>query len=218
MTHTWVAYYRVSTLRQGESGLGIEAQKAAVHAYLRNQPGSVIGEFVETESGKKAANRPQLQSALALCRTAKATLIIAKLDRLARNVHFVSGLLESGVNFVAVDQPTKDRFMLHVQAAFAEEEARRISVRTKEALAAARQRGVILGATGKAMGERLRKQAMERALALAPLIEEIKGDGFVTVRQIQQELNRRRIPSPKGATWHIPTLYFTLRRIKMQQA
>ena len=163
----WVAYYRVSTQRQGESGLGLDAQRTVVQTFLSGRGGEVVGEFTETESGKKASNRPQLQAAMDVCRKQRATLVIAKLDRLARNVHFISGLMESGVDFVAVDQPTKDRFMLHVQAAFAEEEARRISMRTKEALAAAKRRGTDIGATGRALAARHKAEAIERALRCA---------------------------------------------------
>src|ERR1044072_5868190 len=133
-TPRWVAYYRVSTAKQGASGLGLEAQTEAVTHFVAGRGGEIVAAFTETESGKKASNRPELIAALALCRKRRATLVIAKLDRLARNVHFISGLLESNVLFVAADQPTKDRFMLHLQAAFAEEEGRRISLRTKEAL------------------------------------------------------------------------------------
>lgn len=209
----WVCYYRVSTQRQGASGLGLEAQNEAVTRYITEKGGRIVGEFTETESGKKASNRPELQGALELCRKQKATLAIAKLDRLARNVHFISGLLESGVNFVAVDQPMKDRFMLHVQAAFAEEEARRISIRTKEALAAAKRRGVIIGATGREKAKRYKAEAVERALALVPVIEELRAHGFVQVRQIRDELNRRRVPSPGGGRWHLPTTHRQLVRI-----
>jgi DNA invertase Pin-like site-specific DNA recombinase len=119
----WVCYYRVSTLRQGQSGLGLEAQQESVGRFVRERGGEIIAEFTETESGRKAVNRPELQQALELCRKHRATLRIAKLDRLARNLAFIAGLLETNVEFVAVDLPTKDRFMLHLQAAFAEEEA-----------------------------------------------------------------------------------------------
>jgi hypothetical protein len=139
----WVCYYRVSTQRQGISGLGLDAQRAAVGQFLRERGGTILAEVTETESGKKASNRPELQRALELCRKHRATLCIAKLDRLARNLAFIAGLLESNVEFVAADNPTKDRFMLHLQAAFAEEEGRRISLRTKEALAAAKRRGIV---------------------------------------------------------------------------
>jgi DNA invertase Pin-like site-specific DNA recombinase len=140
-------------------------------------------------------------------------LWFAKLDRLARNVHFISGLLESGVNFVAVDQPMKDRFMLHVQAAFAEEEARRISVRTKEALAAAKRRGVVIGVTGRERAKKLKAEAIERARSLAPLVAEIREIGLTKTRQIRDELNRRGIPSPGGGKWHLPTTHRTLTRL-----
>jgi len=208
-----LCYYRVSTQRQGQSGLGLEAQHQEVKLYIDAKRGTIIAEFTETESGKKASNRPELLQALELCRKQKATLAIAKLDRLARNVHFISGLLEAGVNFVAVDQPMKDRFMLHVQAAFAEEEARRISVRTKEALAAAKKRGVVLGATGRVRAQRLKREAVLRAQALAPLIAEIRGMGLTQVRQIRDELNQRGVPGPGGGRWHLPTTHRTLARL-----
>jgi len=209
----WVCYYRVSTVRQGESGLGLDAQKQAVETYIRLHGGTMVAQFTETESGKKASNRPELQSALELCRRKRATLVIAKLDRLARNVHFISGLLESNVNFVAVDQPTKDRFMLHLQAAFAEEEARKISVRTKEALAAAKRRGVEIGATGRARAKQYKREAVQRAQEIRLLVEELHANGFTEVRQVRDELNRRGIPSPGGAKWHIPTVHRTLKRL-----
>ena len=174
----WIAYYRVSTQRQGESGLGLDAQRTVVKTFLSGRGGEVVAEFTETESGKKASNRPQLQVAMEVCRKQRATLVIAKLDRLARNVHFISGLMESGVDFVAVDQFTKDRFMLHVQAAFAEEEARRISMRTKEALAAAKRRGTNIGATGRALAARHKAEAIERARALAPVVALIRAQRF----------------------------------------
>jgi DNA invertase Pin-like site-specific DNA recombinase len=143
-TGNFVAYYRVSTDKQGASGLGLEAQQAAVQSYLNGGRWRLVAEFTEVESGKRN-NRPRLAEALAVCRRRKATLVIAKLDRLARNVHFISGLLETGVNFVATDCPNDDRFMLHIRAAIAEDEARKISNRTKAALAAAKARGVELG-------------------------------------------------------------------------
>jgi DNA invertase Pin-like site-specific DNA recombinase len=213
----YVCYYRVSTQRQGQSGLGLEAQHEAVKRYIATRAGIVVAEFTETESGKKANNRPELMRALDLCRKQKVTLAIAKLDRLARNVHFISGLLETGVDFVAVDQPMKDRFMLHVQAAFAEEEARRISVRTKEALAAAKKRGVVLGITGAVRARRLQREAILRAKALAPVLAEIHAAGFTRVRQIRDELNQRGVPSPGGGRWHLPTTHRTLLRLRRHE-
>lgn len=137
MQQNCITYYRVSTQRQSDSGLGLDAQRYATENYLKTIGGVIQEEFIEVESGKRS-NRPQLLSALRACKETGATLLIAKLDRLARNVHFISGLLESGVRFVAVDMPTADRFTLHIYAAMAEEEGRRISERTRAALAAAK--------------------------------------------------------------------------------
>ncbi len=139
----YIAYYRVSTDRQGRSGLGLDAQAAAVTSHLA--PGDqLIGAFTEIESGKRD-DRPELLKALAMCRQRRATLVIAKLDRLARDVHFISGLLKSGVEFVAADMPHASKFEIHIRAALAEEERERISIRTKEALAAAKARDQTLG-------------------------------------------------------------------------
>src|ERR1700722_20045985 len=138
----FVAYYRVSTVKQGESGLGLEAQQKAVRDYLNGGHWKLIDEVTEVESGKRN-DRPALARALALCRLHKATLIIAKLDRLARNVNFISNLMESTVEFTAVDFQTANRLTVHILAAVAEHEAQAISTRTREALRAARARGVV---------------------------------------------------------------------------
>lgn len=211
-TQKWVCYYRVSTQRQGNSGLGLEAQREAVARYVDGK-GAVMAEFTEIESGKRSVNRPELRNALELCKRMRGTLVLAKLDRLARNVHFISGLMESNVEFVAVDQPTKDRFMLHLQAAFAEEEGRRISQRTKEALAASKRRGVDVGATGRVLAKRHKAEAMERAKQYAPVIAELRTQGYTQVRQIRDELNRRGVPSPGGARWHLLNTHKTLKRL-----
>ncbi len=137
-----VTYLRVSTDRQGQSGLGLDAQRAAVAAYVAGRP--VLGEFVEVESGRKD-DRPQLAAALALCRQRRAVLVIAKLDRLARSVAFISNLMASGVEFVAADMPQANRLTVHILAAVAEHEREMISQRTKAALAAAKARGTRLG-------------------------------------------------------------------------
>ncbi|MEA3188558.1 MAG: hypothetical protein QOD99_2388 [Chthoniobacter sp.] len=209
----WVCYFRVSTAKQGESGLGLDAQRDAVCRYIGWKGGTVIAEFTEIESGKKASNRPELQKALELCRRRRATLCMAKLDRLARNVHFISGLMESNVNFVAVDQPTKDRFMLHLQAAFAEEEARRISQRTREALAAAKRRGVVIGATGRLLAARYKAEAIRRARAYLPMIRRLRSAGLIQVRQIRDELNRQGVVSPGGGRWHLLNTHKLLKRL-----
>lgn len=207
----WVAYYRVSTQRQGESGLGLEAQKSAVEAFVRGK-GEIVAEFVEVESGKKV-RRPQLDEALRLCRKTKATLVIAKLDRLARNVHFISGLMEAGVAFRAVDS-AKDPFILHIIAAFAEEEARLISNRTKIALSAARDRGVDLGATGRILAAKYKAEAIDRAETYRCIIEELRARGIVKVRDIRDELNAMGVPSPAGGRWHLPSTQKLISRLR----
>src|SRR5262245_46589441 len=156
----YVAYYRVSTVRQGQSGLGLEAQQAAVAAFC--EP---IESFTEVESGKRSDNRPQLALAITACRRLKATLIVAKLDRLARNVAFVSTLMESGVDFVAADNPHATRLTVHILAAVAEHEREMISQRTKAALAAAKARGVRLGNPRLSPGDTRRARRARTAIA-----------------------------------------------------
>jgi DNA invertase Pin-like site-specific DNA recombinase len=140
----FVAYYRVSTERQGASGLGLEAQRAAVARFAGSA--SLLAEFTEVESGKRHTSRPQLLAAIELCQQQKATLVIAKLDRLARNAHFIAGLLEAGVEFVAADMPQANRLTIHVLAAIAEHEREAISQRTRSALQAAKARGWVIRA------------------------------------------------------------------------
>ncbi|WP_415814909.1 recombinase family protein, partial [Deinococcus marmoris] len=145
MTTPAVAYYRVSTAKQGQSGLGLEAQQAAVLAYARSKDLALTLEFTEVETGTRKRRRPQLETALAQTRRVGGVLLIAKLDRLARNVAVVATLMESGVRFVAVDMPEADNLTIHVMAAVAEREAQLISARTKAALAARKARGLKLG-------------------------------------------------------------------------
>lgn len=206
----FVAYYRVSTDRQGRSGLGLEAQREAVHNFLGQRPHTLIAEMVEVESGRNA-DRPQLAEAFALCRLHRATLIIAKLDRLARSVAFVSNILESGVDFVAADFPEANRLTIHILSAVAEHEARMISERTKAALSAARARGVRLGgnrgnlprvaALGAQISAKVRAQrAAERANDIAPLITSLRHAGR-SYEAIAAELEQRGIPTAKGGLW-----------------
>src|SRR5258707_6906292 len=167
----FVAYLRVSTVRQGESGLGLEAQRATVEAFARQHGGAIVASFVEVETGKRS-DRPELAKALQAARKAKATLLIAKLDRLARNVAFIANLMDAGVDFLACDQPFASRLTLHILAAVAEDEARRLSERTKAALQAAKARGRKLGSpvaanTVKARAARSAYAARANATTLA---------------------------------------------------
>src|SRR5437899_948305 len=141
----FVAYYRVSTKGQGRSGLGLDAQREAVRNYLNGGQGSLAEAFTEVESGKRDDDRPQLAKALQTCRVYGAKLVIAKLDRLSRDAHFLLGLEKAGVDFVAADMPHANRLTVGIMAMVADEERRAISERTKAALAAAKRRGVALG-------------------------------------------------------------------------
>ncbi|WP_306224936.1 recombinase family protein [Bosea beijingensis] len=207
----FVAYYRVSTARQGRSGLGLEAQKEAVRSHLNGGNWNLVAEVVEIESGKRP-DRPKLADALRLCRLHKATLIIAKLDRLARNVAFISNLMESGAEFVAVDFPQANRLTVHILAAVAEHEAKAISIRTKDALAAAKARGVKLGgdrgnlpkvaAQGRAVSLRVRQEkASGRVADLYPIVAEIKAGGASSLRAVAKALNERSITATRGGSW-----------------
>lgn len=211
-TTQFVAYYRVSTTGQGESGLGLDAQRVAVQAYLNAHPGAeLVAELTEIESGKKK-NRPELTRAVQLCRRQKATLVIAKLDRLARNVHFISGLMESRVNFVACDNPHANRLMVHMLAAFAEHEREMISQRTKDGLQAAKARGVELGTTGEARAAENRATADEFAREVVKQIRQIPEDLRPTIASLTSELNTRKIPTAKGGSWHRQSVYRLLGR------
>jgi DNA invertase Pin-like site-specific DNA recombinase len=204
----FIAYYRVSTDKQGRSGLGLEAQQEAVRSYLNGGNWTLVDEVTEVESGKRD-DRPALDRALGLCRLYGATLVVAKLDRLARNVAFISKLMDSGVDFVAVDFPQANRLTVHILAAVAEHEAALISQRTKAALAAAKARGVTLGnpanlrnqIDGSVKGNAAKAaQADKRAADLLPIIAPLKADG-ASLRQIAERLTRRGIPAPRGGTW-----------------
>jgi len=207
----FIAYYRVSTARQGASGLGLEAQRKAVADHLDGSDWQLLGEYTEVETGKGSnalARRPQLREAIAHARREKAVLVIAKLDRLARNVAFISELMEGGVEFVAVDLPFANKFMLHVMAAVAEFERDQISARTKEALAAAKARGVELGKHGKVLARQNYHQAQRFARDVADDVAAIQADGFTSVRAIAEELNRREVPTPRGGKWHVASGFY----------
>lgn len=207
-----VAYYRVSTTRQGVSGLGLEAQRHAVAQFVASQQGELLAEFTEVQSGKRN-DRQALNDALEFCRKNRATLLLAKLDRLSRKVHFISGLMESKVDFLSIEHPTRDRFWLHLQAAFAEEEGRRISLRTKAALCAARSRGVVLGASAKVLAKRHQTEAVERAEGYRETVEDLRNSGARTVKSITEALNSLEVPSPGGGRWHHRSTWKLLRRL-----
>ncbi|SMX45607.1 recombinase family protein [Octadecabacter ascidiaceicola] len=209
----FVAYYRVSTTGQGESGLGLEAQRMAVQAYLATNPtAELVAEFTEIESGKKK-NRPELAEAVKNCKREKATLVIAKLDRLARNVHFVSGLMETNINFVACDNPHANRLMVHMLAAFAEHEREMISQRTKDGLAAAKARGVELGRAGKDRAKENRQAADDFAKFTAEQIRQIPEDLRTTITSLTRELNARKVPTARNGVWDRQRVYRLLRRV-----
>jgi DNA invertase Pin-like site-specific DNA recombinase len=216
----FVAYYRVSTTAQGQSGLGLEAQREAVARYLNAGDWELVAEFQEVETGKGAdalAKRPKLKAALDVCRKHGATLIIAKLDRLARNVHFISGLMETGCDFVAADMPQANKVMIQMHAVMSEWERDQISKRTKDALAVAKSRGVILGKAGP---KNLRPNIQERqqaadsfAAKLRPVFEGMQVRGL-SQRAMMEELNDIGIPAPKGGVWRLTQIQRIIVRLK----
>jgi DNA invertase Pin-like site-specific DNA recombinase len=214
----YIPYYRVSTKQQGESGLGLEAQQAAVESFVRQTGGHIKAHYVEVESGKRS-DRPELARALAHARRSKATLVVAKLDRLSRNVEFLANVMNSGCDFAAADMPAANRFMLHVMAAVAEHEAKAISDRTKAALAAAKARGTLLGSArpghwegrenarlaglekAQAASVKVRTQAAREAYAdVLPEMLKHRADGL-SLRQIAAKLNEQGHTTRRGKPW-----------------
>ena len=204
----FVAYYRVSTKKQGMSGLGLDAQRESIARYIANAGGKLAAEHVEVESGK-LNDRPKLKLALAACRVHGATLIVAKLDRLARNAAFVCAFLDSGCEFVAADFPQANRMLLQMMSVIAEYEAKLISERTKAALARSKKalggdRGNILDIQrkGSKAGNAVRSAAaQQRAADLAPIIAEVRSAGAVSLSEIAEALNQRQIPTARGGEW-----------------
>ncbi len=226
-----MAYYRVSSARQGESGLGLDAQRQTVARYLAAQrnAGPLLEEYTEVESGKRHTNRPQLAAAIAACKKRSATLLIAKLDRLARNVHFVSGLMESAADFVACDMPHANRLTIHIMAAMAEHEREMISQRTKAGMDAAkreieqngfrisRRSGRPYSKHGNPRWEEAilkaraaRKPARQVAAEVAARIVELRKEGL-SLRDIAATLNRASIRTPAGGDWHVSSVHAVLR-------
>lgn len=201
----YISYLRVSTQRQGQSGLGIEAQRAAVEQYITQSHGTLLREYVEIETGSGKA-RPILVQSISLCRRHKATLLIAKLDRLARNVAFVSSLMEGGVEFVAADAPYANRLMIHILAAFAEHERTLISERTKAALAAAKARGVRLGANGAVLAKQNKQQAAWFAETLRTEVASARAGGARTLSELSAALNAAGLTTREGRSWMPSTM------------
>jgi DNA invertase Pin-like site-specific DNA recombinase len=225
----FVSYLRVSTDKQGRSGLGLEAQREAVLRYLNGGQWKLLAEYVEVESGKRNS-RPQLQAAISHAKAAGAKLVIARLDRLARNLHFVSSLQERGVDFVAADLPDANRLTIHIIAAVAESVGRAISDNTRTALAAAKARGVKLGnpngaraLRGKQVGNadavaKIKANAVQRALDLAGIVSTLQASGLTSVRSIAGALNDQGIPAPRGDTWHPTAVSRLLTRLSAHSA
>jgi DNA invertase Pin-like site-specific DNA recombinase len=214
-TGNFVSYLRVSTARQGQSGLGLEAQRKTVEDYLNGGKWIVIKEFVEVESGKNN-DRAELAKAMALCRLRNATLVIAKIDRLSRDAHFLLGLQKAGVRFVAADMPEANEMVVGIMAVVAQAERKMISARTKAALQAAKVRGVKLGGrrhrqdgsvvkldlSAIAAGRAARSaKSAARATDIAPIIADLKSSGAVSLQQIAAGLNERGIPTARGGNW-----------------
>ncbi len=221
MTKKLAAYYRVSTARQGKSGLGLEAQRATVKAFAATNGYTIINEFTETETGKGAdalERRPELRAALAAARKGDASVCVAKLCRLSRDVHFISGLMVHRVPFIVAELGADvDPFMLHIHAAVAEKERALIAKRTRDALQAKQARGKKLGnanirqvaVTGRAA---LMTNASIRAQNVLPVVDAIRSSGIGTLAGIADVLNARGIATPRGGQWHASSVKNLLSR------
>lgn len=210
-----ISYYRVSTDRQGESKLGLEAQEKAVRDFAGSYRYEVIDNYIEVESGKRN-ERPLLHKALKACNEQKAVLLIAKLDRLSRSVAFITTLMEAGVEFKAIDYPDADKVFIQLLAVFAEFERDQNSKRTTAALRAAKRRGVELGKNGKyVLSKRNKANAIAFAQKMEPIIESIRRKKTTTMRGIANELNRMNIPTyrNRGQQWHPSGVHQLIRRI-----
>lgn len=195
-----IAYERVSTVGQGKSGLGLAAQREAIERFAKAEGFRIVETFteVETAKGDVLARRPKLAAALKAARKLQAPVVVAKLDRLSRDVHFVSGLMAERVPFIVAELgPETDPFMLHIYAALAEKERRLISDRTKAGLAAAKRQGKKLGGRN-AQSDKTALEASKRAERLRPILAELSG---MSANQAAAELNRRKVPTPAGGQW-----------------
>lgn len=214
----FIAYYRVSTQRQGQSGLGLDAQRHSVMGYLNGGDWNLLGEYTDIESGKNA-NRPQLLAAMQHCRITGATLVIAKLDRLSRDASFLIGLEKSGIDFVAVDMPNANRLTIGIMAVMVQHEREMISLRTREALAAAKKRGVKLGGArggyvphpdrGTAA---IKKNADQFAQSIGPMIQGMRDNGM-TLQDISDKLTEQGIRTARNGAWTATAVSRILKRL-----
>jgi len=220
-----VAYHRVSTARQGASGLGLEAQTSAIDEFAKSRGAELVGSFTEVESGKNN-QRPELDKALHLAKVTGATLVIAKLDRLSRNAAFLLALQDSKVKFIAADMPDANELTVGIMALVAQQEREAISKRTKEALAAAKARGVKLGNPNGAAALRragkgnkaglkaINVNANQHALNLLPVIESLRSEGISSLGAIANALNERGMLTPRGGRWHKSSVKNLLARLE----
>lgn len=224
MAPNLVSYLRVSTAKQGHSGLGLEAQQAAIEGYAKSLGASVIATYTEIESGKNNT-RPELQKALHRAKVTGSTLVIAKLDRLSRNAAFLLTLRDSGVKFVAADMPAADNLTVGIMALVAQQEREAISKRTKDALQAAKARGTKLGnpngaqallRAGKGNGaavEVIKAKAGDYAEDLRPIVDALKADGVESLGALVKALTERGIRTPRGGAWHKASVGNLLKRL-----
>jgi DNA invertase Pin-like site-specific DNA recombinase len=222
-----VCYLRVSTDKQGRSGLGLEAQLQAVQQYAASVNANIIATFTEVETGKLNA-RPELAKALHLAKVTGATLVIAKLDRLSRNAAFLLTLQDAGVKFIAADMPQANNLTIGIMALVAQQEAEAISRRTKDALQAAKRRGKVLGNPNGAAAlkraakgntaavARIKAQAEKHATNLRPVIESLKSEGITSLGAIAEALNSRGMLTPREGVWHKTSVKNLLSRLSLQ--
>lgn len=226
MGERYAVYYRVSTNKQGKSGLGLEAQRKTVMDYLNGHSHEIVGEFTEVESGGKD-DRPELQKAITACRLKKARLVVAKLDRLSRDLHFITGLSKAGIQFTIAEQPNMNELTVHLFGALAEHERKLISQRTKQALDAAKERGVQLGNPCLKRGEQIPRsgnttqanQAREAksnmfAREVVAVIEDFQSQGASSLRQVSDRLNREGFRTVRGKLWQATSVARVIRRAK----
>ncbi|WP_337044950.1 recombinase family protein [Emticicia sp. 17c] len=207
-----IAYYRVSTRKQGKGGLGLKAQEFVVRNYCKYNDFDIVNEIIEVKSTRKFRNG--LQDALEQCKIHKCTFIAARLDRMGRDVEEIAAIIKSEVEVLIVDTPNASDFLLHIQAAVAQDTRDRISINTRNALALAKRKGVVLGKNGKALAEKNKRAAENFAIKLSPLLMRFKEKGITTVRAIAKELNKKRIKTFRGeGRWHPTTVHTLLNRL-----